>query len=440
MSNRATYVNPRYTALADALMRPRDWANVISYSVRNDFTGCNQRWAWRYIFGLFPKVTPRALEMGDLVHRGLGAAYRHLDDPDPGRGPREADAELTAWIFQRVQDANVPIEEASETVQVARHYVQRTLAKFWQNDRQTYELVGVELTWRRPLPMPGKVRRSRRDLSRWDATGALDLILRVKAGPEAGQYVLLDWKTWAGTPGRDRYLLGLQTDTQRTAYTWALQLTLDELYADNHIGNADLALANTGRRALVNGMLYSVVRKKVVGEPKTTQCPSCKGEAPKMTACAKCNRTGVGGISKAPCDTLPDRYRALIAQYPHVDPAPVQPIIDALTIKGDTFQFREHLWVDPATFPAWIEETYEAAHQMAASVNRGRWTRNRRECSPLAGSPCAYRGLCEQDSPDVRGVFDRREPAGLKKAYEVAGSDTEADIASDGGDDVTIPF
>lgn len=408
------YVNPPDQPLVRVLWRGREWANVLTYSRRNSFTSCAQRWAYFDLDGLRPPTEPVPLTLGKLVHRGLAAAYARLNDStNITECVKAAAAEIALWAFQNASDGMDP-QKVQELGDFAAHLCERTVRRYYEHDRQELEVVAIEVPWRAPLPMPGG-----RTLSRWDLAGVIDLVARFRTGPMAGHLQVFDHKTWAGSSNsRDRYASDLNADTQRIGYCWGVQGALDALGLD-------------GKRLTAHGVCYNVVRKREIREPALNQCPKCKG-----AGCPVCHQTGKGTVSKTVTDTTPDAYYALRVTHPHIDPADYQAHIDALAARPESFNFREHLWCDPADYPRWLAECYDVSRQMSESVARHRFLRNRRECVPLAGSPCSFRAICQEDCEASRSPFRHVVPVGLKGAAEMRVDEPDEDVT----DDLAMPF
>lgn len=416
MQTTVTWVNQDYAALIDALDQGRPWANVISNSRRNRYAECEQSWAYQDLQGLQPVTDPIPLRLGRIFHAALAMAYQHLADPDHTRGLAAVHQELIRWAFEQVEKSTRPDAwgEIQPLVEQAREMSERTVRRWWQHDRDHLEVVATEIPFRMPLPMPTAHRRSYASaskrsrgytgLSHWDFVGVIDLIVRVKTGPTAGTFHVIDHKSWGGSDAQ-RYQHDLLWEQARVGYAWAVQRALDTVTAK---AGDQLPLCPSGMGHVASSMIYNVCRKKPPAEPALNQHRSCKG-----AGCPSCNNTGKGAISKKVSDTRPDAYRRLAQTHPHIDPADYQEHIEALTARGEVFNYRVEVAVSREHHRNWVDETYEATRRLSEGAKRDRHLRNRRQCAPLAGRPCVFRGLCDEDTPEARSAFRHVPPKGL---------------------------
>ena len=234
------------------------------------------------------------------------------------------------------------------------------------------EVVAREKPFSFPLPTPKGNR------SGFLFAGTIDLLVR-----ENGRLKLIDWKTTAMT--REQYETAHTYDTQRMGYAYAVEKLFGEpLY----------------------GMEYRVVRKAIPQTPKTTQHPKCKG-----AGCDACQGTGVGGISKAACDTTPEQYENLLRAYPWIDRADVQPLIDVAATRS--WAWSKWQPILDGDWQPWVEETYELACAMREAVAKNRFPRNREACHRMGRAKCPYTNLCA-GLPVSELEFNREEPRGMR--------------------------
>ncbi len=426
---RFSWVNPKFEFLTRYMMRARTGRTIIAInnSGRAEHAGCEQRWAWRAVHGLEPQTEARPLALGRAMHTGLALAYTKAEEPDREEGFRALRKELVRWAMDETNPDDWP--KTSEIVEQASSLATRAMTRWWDGDRANVEIVGVELPFRLPLPIPGRVtKRGKPRVSMADATGVLDLVIRDRA---TGVFYVVDWKSWGGAD-RNKYTHELQWENARIGYVWALSSALAAFREDAAVGRASLdemqAVFGTGGHLSFNAgrvaqsMTYRVIRKKAPVPPALNQHKPCKG-----AGCLSCGGTGKGEVSKVVSDTTADAYRALATTHPHIPPDSYKDHIAVLESKGAAFEWGAEVPVSPEQTDNWLRELYIAGTRMRSSENATEFLRNRRACFPLAGHPCPYRGLCEEDTEANRSAF-RRSGAPLN-------AETETD-----DDDEIVPF
>ena len=123
--------------------------------------------------------------------------------------------------------------------------------------------------------------------------------------------------------------------------------------------------------------------------------------------------------------------------HPHIDPATYADHVQALTARGDVFEFREQVPVEDDAIEGWIGETFTATRHLATAARAKAQLRNRSACVPFVGTRCPWRGLCEDGS--ILPAFARTTPKGLRGSSTDPAARPEAE-ADDGDGEFQVPF
>jgi len=153
--------------------------------------------------------------------------------------------------------------------------------------------------------------------------------------------------------------------------------------------------------ATPRGILYDVIRRSAPSEPKTIKCRKCNGSGTMDPAtgevCPACDGTGVGGISKAACDTDLSTWWEVARRYPHLDTDALKDEhaeqLQRIRSRGDSFSFRVARAVDPEEIVEWRREAYEVAKEIERCERSGSWRRNHLACK-APGRRCPFRSIC----------------------------------------------
>ncbi len=171
------------------------------------------------------------------------------------------------------------------------------------------------------------------------------------------------------------------------------------------------AAARWSRRA-VDTVIFDVVRTTPPREPATLRCGACKGtgallrvvlDTPPGARCPDCAGTGVGGISRAACDTTIEVWERAVLKHPHLNMAaervPASELLNKLQARGDTFAYRVSTGIRPADLAGWLADVRVLFIAAKAWARRGRWPRNPAACIGVRGY-CPYRDYCRGTSQD----------------------------------------
>ena len=160
---------------------------------------------------------------------------------------------------------------------------------------------------------------------------------------------------------------------------------------------------------------FDVVRTKVPSEPHVLNCKTCGGKGIVATKiawgdlddCDKCNGTGIGGLSKRPCDTTLEIWKRKAQRLTHLDQGKVEAdsevLLNVLKERGETFAYRIKVPVEESQMDDWLKDTYEQIREIEAAKKRGTFPKNTSQCNS-AGRRCPYTTYC------YRGVALEKEP------------------------------
>ena len=180
---------------------------IITYSLIQTFKDCRRKAKYRYIDELSPRVTPKALALGQLVHLGLQEYYKQ-------------------GYYTPVPAAN---SLDSYDTAMAREMILGYIKLYSSNG---YEIIHIE------KPFEGEIPKSNRALF----SGKIDLIVR----KEDGGYWIEEHKTTSYLGAA--YLERLWLDSQIIGYAYA---------GRNYLGLE------------IKGVIYDIIRKGI--RPKKTE-------------------------------------------------------------------------------------------------------------------------------------------------------------------------
>ena len=159
----------------------------------------------------------------------------------------------------------------------------------------------------------------------------------------------------------------------------------------------------------VQSVMWDVVRTKVPSTPKLVKCRRCKGTGKVPTTerdgilhpagpCSVCQSSGIGGLSKSPCDTTVSVWEQTVERFPHLDLEQQREIhgelLRTLDARGQTFAYRVYAKQIPAGATSqWALDASETVRQILTCRKRKLWPRNPGVCVGRAG-PCPYREPC----------------------------------------------
>jgi len=418
--------------------RARQRRQYLSQSSAGDFGSCPRKFYYSRILGLSlrPEHQPLYLDEGKLWHELLdrsiyGEVKRLCQDMPKAISIQDAVDEWTKEHIRQLEERqknqqfdfvsdSVTVEQIEDKARMWIDIANRYRDKYLQKDIENYQLLGTEVKFRFPLRVPcnkcngetlmdgpycGKCSGTGlgRKSPKWDAMGIIDRIVRER---KTNRVLVIESKTTGDTPVG--YMTGAWSRAQSRLYLLGAEHWLKEQGVDS----------------TADGIIYDVVRKKVPSVPKMTQCRTCKstGEMDKPTLeryakrmkkknpakalfaegqlqsmgesdsapCPECEGTGVGGISRAACDTTVDVFRATVEKYPHIKEAEYLETLLKLEQVGDVrFMNREEFFVERKKQYEWMLDAYFKAREIDTMRY---WYRNESACDrPF---PCAFSRLC----------------------------------------------
>lgn len=180
---------------------------VYSYSQLNDFTSCEQKWAYRSIGGYKPRTQGRALSLGTLLHRLIDAWW---STPDlDGAAVEDIVAGFVVEHDGRV-DPTVLIAVVDDATWLAQRYF-----RHYAKDRGRFKVLASELELTVPLPKPPGDYYGRP----WPDYGLKMIVDQIVREPDLGAQVLVERKTMSNW--RDEKML--VCDPQISTYLWGLR-------------------------------------------------------------------------------------------------------------------------------------------------------------------------------------------------------------------------
>lgn len=378
---------------------------IITEASRACFLACRRRYQFEVMEGIVSSSRrfSRSREMDDCLRDLLagGALLRQR-----GGDPLEGVEQVLSWWIEGVAGED---EEAQEAYTLAAQIAANYFARF-QSDQivacENGEPViarGVNL----PVAVPcascvgrGCDRCSNlrdpgwRRSAGWSYPLTLELAIENKRG------------VWA-------VIRRMTSDSEPSKVTDSLRLRF------NDHGRVWALSRLLGRE--VRGIIYEVIRRATPREPATTQCRACKGRGfvPSRKEksdpvghiqCEACAATGVGGISKAACDTDLDTWWSVAKFFPHLERAELEvehaEQLNRIRAKGPTFLYRYAVPVSQGDIATWRRELYDTCKDMEHAERDERWTRNPGACN-APGRPCPFRSLCAHGGGVYNGNFVR---------------------------------
>ncbi len=394
---------------------------IVTNSETQAARNCMVLHGFAYADGLRPRVAARPLSFGSAFHKGPEALYRTIGtvphDEVEGialeRGLAAIDLALKTWLA-KAEAGNEPLQELYEYAAVAvadarwmfEHYV-----RTFRDDITRLVPLAVERAFDVPMRnVIGRIVAHLRYAGVWDL---------VAFDPEHGDIVIFDHKSTQGDISSiDRRV---ELDPQMAGYLYALRemLASDPESFIRAIGmmhpRAEEAItAIRGKTATLGRVTYNVVRKKRPTTPNV-------------------NKDGT--VSVAAIDTLPGLYEAALVAQGNPDwldkaranvgakggeqklaeqierwdelKTKQTRLLDQLRAKGDTFIGRREFWRTGAEIERWRREAFVQAGLIRdAESNPLLRFRNPGHCTMPWSRPCVYRGICLDDSPELRAQFD----------------------------------
>jgi len=390
----------------------------ITNSERMTFQACRQLWSFMYRELLRPKRSARPLGVGGAVHAGCATMYQHI------RAAQLASAEATGdfsvalsadelatvalgGVKKKVSDhlralyelmeqsqGGTDLEELVEESRIVEKEVSSSVERFSRTfgciDAERYMVLAVEMPFRQPLlDDRGKATPRAQD------NGVMDLVVY---DPAVMDFVLCEHKT-SGLDAR-KAETKLDMDPQTSGYVWVLRQMVRAgwpHHSTRHRVPDSLkekmpmpSVAGTGR------VFYNVVRKSGPKQPEW-------------------NKDGT--LSAAAVDTTRSAYEAALDVQesvggPREDGKPQVPKLrtekqvarlETLPANGDRWVKRHETWHSLSEQERWRSEVVVEAGQIRRAI-KGTLPiiRSPGHCNMPWSMPCTMRGLCREDSPELR--------------------------------------
>jgi len=198
-----------------------------------DAMSCRQKWWWAYHEGYRPNRAVIPLELGIAIHEALEYHYG---------GDRKGTAEFFRnWMANRVEQLGDDVDDKFyEAMILGEAMIDGYVEEYEHKDN--FDVVAVEKTLRRRIPIPGSNR-----LSRYTLTARLDGLVR---GHETGNLYSLEHKTYGRLDNRAN-----EMNQQFTAQIWLGRFLADEMGLDEP----------------VIGVIYNGLRKQAPGPRVKTE-------------------------------------------------------------------------------------------------------------------------------------------------------------------------
>lgn len=375
----------------------------VTNSELGSFRSCRKKWWFQYEEKLRPKVKPRALAVGSIVHAGVAAMYRAIYENQLkhplGKAPPLVTDQLSELALKAMQDKlsdflvvlydlisdethqdriDEMVAESKLMEQQAESCVVRFCERFAAEDQERFAIIAVELPFGVPLLDRNGTRRSL--LTYGGVMDALMYDLEVK------DLVLGEHKTTSQDAMELERRLDL--DPQTTGYIYAANQLLEQ----RALKHPHIAMLPS--QVTCNRVMYNVVRKKGPSQPKLN----------------KPDKHGGQMVSTAAVDTLADYYEnALVAQEaqgPKYKRTEKQVARLLKCYEPSRYVARHEAWHSEQMIEVWRDETHEDA-KLVRDARSGRLplSRNVAICNGPWNPPCRFRSICVQDSPERRAEY-----------------------------------
>lgn len=389
---------------------------VVTTSELQTFRDCPNKHHFKYRERLRVKAEAKALAFGSIFHGGMSAGITAAFGPPAflmtedqrleaaiAAATANLDSKLMDWAGKQVAygtgvDYDRLAQDAEDGVVMLKwmleHYFSMTRLDFTE-----LRLVETERAFQVNV-----VDRAGRK-SKLDFAGVRDAVFY---DPRYNQLVLHEHKTVSSAPSD----IGkrAEMDPQTCGYVYSLRKQHAEgafwYVADDGTSRTVPADATVGRVA------YNAVRKKKPSIPKVNQD---------------------GTVSVAAIDTLGSLYRDALREQVQVRGKDVTPkqaeLLARLEARADAFMYRHEFQRADAEVERWRSDTFADASRLREANRRPELrTRNPGHCSMAWSMPCEYRGVCIDDTPELRAGFRVAEVAN----EEVREAEEEATVAAQG--------
>jgi len=178
-------------------------------------------------------------------------------------------------------------------------------------------------------------------------------------------------------------------------------------------------------RRPVDRVIQDIVRTKAPSIPAPIKCRSCGGTGlvdvkadpmPIQTThvgsdtCPMCDGTGVGGISRAACDTEAWVLEREITRHPHLidERARHMETLSRLYATQHKFVQRREILIPPGRVDRWLRATAEAVREITARRKEGYWPERQSPCE-VRGVTCPYLPVCNNPAAYEDVAFFAKE-------------------------------
>ncbi len=171
----------------------------------------------------------------------------------------------------------------------------------------------------------------------------------------------------------------------------------------------------------VTSAVVDVVRTKPPSIPDTVKCRKCGGQGSHEkgqknddgtwtpTKCEACSGTGIGGMSKSPCDTTLDIWNSTVTGLGlqiREQVSRCEQTVRRLEERGESFAHRIVVDIPLAAFEQWEQDVIATADLVLHHTKKNYWPRNTAACIGRSG-PCPYRKVCSHHGTDDVAWFTR---------------------------------
>ena len=393
---------------------------IITNSELGTFRECPMKHHFRYREKLRPKVEGRALAIGSVFHHGMSAGIVAGYHPQFARGKTNEErlaaqiaaaqsdvaAELMDWAGRTTaHGVGVDFAALEEDAADGAEMLKWALASYFTStvlDLDELRLVETEAAFKINV----RDRLGRR--GRVEFQGVRDAVFYA---PKYNAVILHEHKTVSSAPSDIEKRAEL--DPQTNGYTYALK----EEHAAGKLWYYDLDDPTTDQpkpvpaNASLGSVAYNAIKKKKPSTPKL-------------------NKDGT--VSAAQIDTLGSIYRAALEDQVRRG----HPVTDKqLVLLGNLEQrtgayFHRHEFVrNQSDLDRWRSDTViDAGRIRAADRDPAMRTRNPGNCTMPWSMKCEYRGVCIDDTPELRAQFRKLEDAHPELREEEAKPEPAFDV------------
>lgn len=367
---------------------------VVTTSEIQTFRDCPQKHDFAYRQRLRPKVTGKALAIGDIFHRGMSAGlmagWVGVDGLTQAQrlarqlvaSTADVDARVFAWVQEVVEhDPNADYAGLQAFADDAGAMIKFMLTNYFElSVRDLVSLVLVEAE----RPFDVRVRDAIGRKTRVAFRGVRDAVFY---DPQYNALELHEHKTVSNVP--DDIGKRAEMDPQTSGYVYSL---LEERAAGKL---KFLDGTPVPSNAILGRVAYNAVRKKKPSTPKVNKD---------------------GSVSVAAIDTTAELYMAALDEQQRVRNIPVTEkqleLMRGLAARVNPYFARHEYQKTRSEIERWRSDTMvDAARIRRADTNPETRTRNPGNCNMAWSMACSYRTVCLDDTPETRASFRVLEDA-----------------------------